>query len=132
MKVCKPVFLFISFAALLLWSCDKVKEPYFTQKGTGTDTSTVNRTVLLEDYTGHKCVNCPTAAVTAHTLEEMYNGNLIILAVHAGYFAIPGSGNYALDLRSATGEDWYSTFGVTSNPIGMINRIETGGSRMLT
>lgn len=35
-----------------------------------------NRNVLLEDYTGHYCTGCPTAAAEAKLIEDANNGNI--------------------------------------------------------
>ena len=63
------------------------------------------RKVLLEDYTGFKCVNCPAAAHEAHLLQEFYGDQMVVMGVHAGYYAEPdGSGNYTTDLTTTTGD----------------------------
>jgi len=130
----------VLFSAVFLSSCDKIKTPYAAAKhGNITDTvmdwDTVTpvKRVLLEDYTGHKCVNCPEASLIAHSLEESNNGKLIVLAVHAGYQALPGTGEYAADYTSATGEAWNVDFGINSiNPQGMVDRKEFDGTRVLS
>lgn len=140
MKSFKALLIAIPLVLLFFSSCDKIKTPYATSKhGNITDTvmdwDTVVpvKRVLLEDYTGHKCVNCPEAAVIAHSLEDSYHGKLIVMAVHAGYQALPGTGNYAADFRSEAGEAWNVDFGINSiNPQGMIDRKEFDGTRVLS
>ncbi|MBK6964862.1 MAG: Omp28 family outer membrane lipoprotein [Bacteroidales bacterium] len=119
-----------------LVSCDKIEEPFTTPTGSN-DTAAcpvpefpavteLKKRVLLEDYTGHTCVNCPKAAVTAHNLKETYGDQLVLLAVHAGFFANPtASGDFIYDFRSEAGTAWDSFFGVgmVGNPNGLINRI---------
>ena len=39
--------------------------------------------ILLEDYTGHKCTNCPSAATIAKDLEEDTSLNVIVASIHA-------------------------------------------------
>ena len=46
-----------------------------------------NKIVLLEDFTGHKCVNCPVAADEIARLEEWCEGHLIAVSIHAGSYA---------------------------------------------
>jgi hypothetical protein len=121
-------------------SCDKIETPYATARHgniidtiADLDTVPVVKRVLLEDYTGHKCVNCPEATVIAHSEEASHEGKLIVLAVHAGYQALPGTGEYAADYRSATGEVWNVDFGINSiNPQGMVDRREFDGTRVLS
>jgi thiol-disulfide isomerase/thioredoxin len=44
----------------------------------------VTRRVLLEDFTGHTCNNCPAAAVIAEGLQTFYGEDqLILVGVHA-------------------------------------------------
>lgn len=124
---------------ILFSSCDKIKTPYALAKhgnikDTVTDwhdTAVAIKRVLLEDYTGHKCPNCPAAAVIAHNQEALYNGKLIGLAVHAGYYAIPGSGEFAADFRTTDGERWNTDFQVIAYPSGMINRKVFNGKQVL-
>jgi hypothetical protein len=141
MKFVKALFIIaVPLVALFFSSCDKIKTPYATAKhGNITDTvmnwdSVVPvKRVLLEDYTGHKCVNCPEASIIAHSLEASSGGKLIVLAVHAGFQALPGTGEYAPDYRSAAGEVWNVDFGINSiNPLGMVDRKEFDGTRVLS
>lgn len=123
-------YIAISALVALVTGCDYVNKPtnVSPQGNTGsTGTSTVvavPRKVLIEDYTGHTCGNCPKAAISADNLENTYHSNVIIVAVHAGFFAQPGAAPYTDDYRSTTGTDWDNFFGIgaAGNPNGMINR----------
>jgi hypothetical protein len=139
-----PLFLFI-----LSTSCDKIDSPYKPDYG-NLDTSLYPgpglyifptydesfpsdmENVLLEDYTGHRCGNCPPAAVLAHELKEANNGRVIVASVHAspgdGFQRIsePGDGEYpeySHDFRSVAGNDYVEDIdGFIGNPEGMVNR----------
>ena len=50
---------------------------------TPTDPNAVQRTSLLIEYSGWKCVNCPTAAEEAHRLKEQYGEQLVDIQVQA-------------------------------------------------
>ncbi|MBN2175396.1 MAG: Omp28-related outer membrane protein [Bacteroidales bacterium] len=90
------------------------------------------RKILLEDYTGHTCVNCPGATLVAFDLAEQYPGQVILIAVHAGYFAIPQSQPpYDTDFRTEVGEELIDFFGIITNPSGMVNRVGEGAERIL-
>jgi hypothetical protein len=95
------------------------------------DTAIQVKRVLLEDYTGHTCQNCPAAAAIAHNQEAIYNGKLIVLAVHAGYYAIPGTGEFAIDFRTAAGEQWNTDFQIVAYPSGMVDRKQFNGKQVL-
>lgn len=119
-----------------LVSCDKIEEGEYLQE-TGSvnaaceEASFTSRTspvrkVLLEDYTGHQCGNCPSAAVKVHDISEMYSGQVVALGVHAGGFAELGDdGKYDYDFTTEAGDDYDAFFGISSvgNPNGMVNRI---------
>ena len=139
MKFAKTLLISVPLFATIFFSCDKIKTPYALAKhGHITDTiidweDTVSRIkrILLEDYTGHKCPNCPAAAVIAHSQEAYYNGQLLVLAVHAGYYAIPGTGEFAVDFRTTAGEEWNTDFKMQAYPSGMINRQLFNGKQVL-
>lgn len=111
-------------AGTFMTSCDKVDEP-FTKK-VFFDTTQVEhqKRVLLEDYTGHLCVNCPTAALIAEKLKNNYGNKLVLLSIHAGPFANAPGGSFADDFTTEAGDAWDTYFGISTsgNPKGMVNR----------
>jgi hypothetical protein len=88
--------------------------------------------MLVEDYTGHKCTACPQAAIEANQLKQTYGEKIVVIAVHAGFFADPTTpsgapaGSYKTDFRTAAGDTYDNStyFGISDvgNPNGMINR----------
>lgn len=127
MKIIK--ILSIIFAlTFVVESCDIVDPPYQT----GFDCESGNQNVLIEDYTGHTCVNCPGAAITAHDIKQNCEDRVIIIAVHAGYFSEPKpSGDYTYDFRTEAGNEWNNFFGIVANPNGLVNRINEEGNYVL-
>jgi len=118
MKIKKLTYLILLFV-IVVSSCDKIDAPY-AEPG---DPVQTNRKVLLEDFTGHKCVNCPTAGEIARALQALYGDRLVIVSIHAGYFATPDqTGLYTADFRSETGNELNTDFEIQSNPSGLINR----------
>jgi hypothetical protein len=115
---------------LLFWvfqACDIVEGPYAKKKGGTSDTTEqVVRKILIEDYTGHQCGNCPRAAEALKAIEELYPGQIVPLGVHVGFFAEPNAtGSYTADYRCETGNELDQYFGnsVAGLPNGLINRI---------
>jgi hypothetical protein len=128
-------------------SCDKVDSPFRVEDNTvvidSTDTLCIFpvqsgggfRKVLAEEYTGHLCGNCPPASIFLNdTLKPKYQDSLVVISVHAGYFAgicpmaaaCPSGappGSFTTNFSTVVGETWYSDFNVPTNPVGMINRI---------
>lgn len=125
-------------ASFILASCDKIEAPYVIHN-TPEDTAACPvpefpavtahyKRALLEDYTGRKCVNCPGAAVTARDLKQKYQDSLVVIAVHAGYFAEIKTADigtiWGYDFRTAAGTEWdtYFKVGALGNPNGMVSR----------
>lgn len=131
-KYIVPIVLFIAMA-LIVPSCDIIEEPYLVPAGnTGPGPDETVRKVLLEDYTGHKCPNCPEAAALAADLKTSYGDQLILLTIHAGYYSTPdASGDFTDDLRTAEGTEMHDYFAFYAYPSGMVNRTEYQGQRVL-
>lgn len=112
--------------ALLVQGCDYVDDPVEAPSGGGTGGEGVTRRVLLEDFTGHLCNNCPGATQTALQLQGAYPEDLIVVGVHVINFAVPqaplGDGVYDTDFRTPAGNDYAGQFGVTFLPTGMVSR----------
>jgi hypothetical protein len=120
---------------LLIASCDHIADPNEKYAPAAAGTNFITKTngsvssikkVLLEDYTGQTCQNCPPAATTAETLSLKYEDSLIVLAVHAGGFAAPNGTLYPNDYRTPAGDTWAGTagFSIISYPSGMVNRMD--------
>jgi hypothetical protein len=129
----------ISLILVLGSSCDKIEGPYKdVNPNGGQDTSSSLRKILVEDYTGHTCGNCPKAAETAASLEGLYPSQVLVMSVHAGWFSIPTppnplpsgapAGSYSYDFRNPAAKAIDDFFGVSNigNPNGMVNRKEQG------
>jgi len=114
------IFIPALFAfVLIMSSCDKLDPPYATVK---TEYDTTNKPfVLLEDYTGHRCNNCPLATMQAHKMVEYYKKKVVLIAVHATDLADPNV-KYTLDLRTTDGTQWAANFSLSYVPQGLVNR----------
>ncbi len=120
-KLNKLIALLFCFSFLLvISSCDEITYPY--REGTHIDTTdSISQKILLEDFTGFRCNNCPEAHDLAHDLKELLGKQLVILAVHAGFYAVPNA-QYTYDFRTAAGTEINDHFNVQGYPSGMINR----------
>lgn len=112
-----------------------------------TNTNT-NRNFLLEDYTGHKCPNCPQGADEAASIEAANPSRVFVSSVHAA----PGGlssfqttapdcgqpsnpyGKFCTELYCDESIDYgiafQNGFGFFANPMGTINRITPTGGNM--
>ncbi len=128
----KKTLITISILLLLLpflfVACDKIEEPYLKE---GASNWTFGRNVLLEEFTGHKCPNCPEASFEAHELQKEHS-ELILISVHAGTFATPNaSGIFNTDFRCETGNELESYFNPSFYPSGLVNRKAFGSNMVL-
>ncbi len=148
MNFLKTYFAFIFLAGCLFFfnSCDIIEAPY--TEGTPVDTvlcppqdfvanTTHVRKVLVEDYTGHRCGECPRAAEIASSLINTYDEQVVVVAVHVGGFAEPQNfvdSSYAADYRTTVGNELNSFFGNDASglPNGMVNRKPQSGSPILS
>ena len=80
-----------------------------------------NKKILLEEFTGIHCGNCPDGHAMAKKLHTAKPEDVFIIAVHAGYYAEPSPDQ--ADLRTDDGIELHDFFGADSYPSGMVNRI---------
>ena len=120
-------YLAILSSILIITSCDVEDGPFITDYD-----SYVNpeKKVLIEDFTGHLCPNCPDAARELDAIHDIYGDQIIGMAIHVSKsFARPypasQAPNFQYDFRTNWGDDWDAFYGISAMglPRGMINRI---------
>lgn len=79
------------------------------------------RVVLLEDFTGQRCTNCPTATAVIEQLQETYGEALVAVGIHGGPLAFAGTAK-VVGLKTATGDEYYNHWKLDHQPVGLINR----------
>ena len=95
-----------------------------------TSSTTYVKKVLVEDFTGHLCPNCPNAARELDAIQDIYGDQVIGMALHVSKsFARPYPASQApsfqYDFRTKWGDDWDEYYGISEMglPRGMVNRI---------
>ncbi len=147
------ISLFFSIG-LIAVSCDKVEHPVVEHPSSNldwslfpdSDTSNYNwpvwtentstlKNVLLEDYTGHTCTNCPAAGLIAKGLEDANPNRVFVASVHAGIgsaFQVVSPPEFLIDFRTEAGNTYVNDIaGFFGNPAGTINRKDGGLSNSL-
>lgn len=152
-------YLILSFLAVLFGlqftSCDHVENPYPKKQefdttlypGNWSDyvanewpvfvaNTNTDRNVLIEDFTGHKCIVCPAAADLAHQLHEANPDRVFIASIHSSPTGITdfqsvSPPEYPTDFTNPQGLEIGTYFGQNDggfpgNPRGTVNRINTG------
>lgn len=129
-RIILPLFSFLLALFFTMPGCDIIEEPYMTGPGGNGQTGEVVRKVLLEEFTGHQCPNCPAGAQEAADLKAFFGEQLIIMSIHAGFFARTTAPHFLADYRTQAGNEINSYFGISANPVGMVNRKEFSGNRI--
>lgn len=136
---------FITFSILWLNACDyvdrEVVKNYGKEETAPVDTTASEdstevrmRKVLVEDFTGHTCPNCPKAADEIKTLENLYGEKVVAMALHvSSTFAEPQPPTFPAEYRTVEGTAIDDFFNVSAAglPKGMINRLEIQGSAII-
>lgn len=95
----------------------------------------VQKTVLLMDFTGQRCVNCPEAHEVMQELVKQYGDTaLITVSIHAGGLALSvDRTNFEynnIGLMIEQGNEMNNAFGITSWPMGVVDRINDPGAAL--
>lgn len=122
----KKILVIISGFLFLFIGCDEIKPPYTKENNdNGGSSATTERNVLLLDFTGHYCQNCPEGHREIAALQNVYGERLVAISVHAGFFAQPhtGSNEYTYDFRTEIGNELEGVFQVQAYPAGVVNML---------
>ena len=90
------------------------------------------RKVLIEEFTGVRCPNCPDGSAEIENLVALYGENIVPISIHSsGNFAIPLPDN-TFDFRTETGDELLAFLGQPRGyPSAVVNRIlPTGETSM--
>ena len=81
------------------------------------------RHVLVEDFTGQNCVNCPNATDLIGTLQAM-NGhdNVIAVGIHSGPLGVKKTDKTPEGLATTLGDTYYNYWKIDMQPYGVIDR----------
>ena len=107
--------------SLLLIACNENRPQYeLIQPSTG------DRTILVEEFSGALCPNCPQGTQELDNLKSIYGDQIVIVTVHAGDFAFQYDDS-KYDFTTDMGDELLQMLG---NPIGypsaVINRKRDG------
>jgi Outer membrane protein Omp28 len=81
-----------------------------------------DRKVLVEEFTGVRCVNCPAGASELDNLRGIYGDRLVVVSIHTGDFAPPFSDS-KFDFRTPEGDALEKKLGAPLGyPTAVINR----------
>lgn len=83
-------------------------------------TTSENKNVVLEEFTGVNCVFCPQGHAIAQALRDNNPGDVFLVNVHTGGYAVP-NGNQP-DFRTSYGSALANQSNLAGYPAGTVNR----------
>lgn len=83
-------------------------------------TTPENKKVILEEFTGIKCVYCPEGHAIAQAIQNNNPGDVFLINIHVGSFAVPGAGEP--DFRTPFGTAIANQSNLIGYPAGTVNR----------
>lgn len=116
------IYNFLSVAAActltlgLAASCDNISEPDRIQE---VEIAPAQRMVVLEEFTGQNCTNCPEGHDIVHSILEVYPDAFIPVSIHASSFSISEENG---GLGTPEGAEYYLNSGQPALPSGVVNR----------
>lgn len=117
MRIKAYITLFL--AALLMAACSEIAQE---DQLIYVKPAPVSRSVLLEDFTGQRCVNCPTAADEIVKLHEQYGEDaIIVVSIHSGPLGFHTNSRF-VGLSTDEGDAYYNHWNLEFQPVGMIDR----------
>lgn len=118
--ITKPLLAVAALSLLTLASCDELDQD---ERLEYVKPAQVSRAVLIEDFTGQKCVNCPLATDEIHALQEQYGDSVVIaVGIHSGPLGFKGN-KRSVGLATTLGDTYYNYWGPDHQPIGLVNRV---------
>ena len=122
----KKIYIILILLFITLLACDKIDEPI--KEGNFVWNK---RKIIIYDFTGHQCVNCPSAHNMIKDLQNLYGDSVIIpIAIHCTSFAnTRPSGKFTYDFRTEIGdslggrEGSIGFYGSLALPTGLVNNL---------
>jgi hypothetical protein len=119
---------------IVFFSCDVIKDPVQenTDNTCGDESTGVPiKKILIEDFTGQRCLNCPDAAEILKGIMEDYCDHIVPIAVHCTVFA-DSSAEFPYNYHTEVGDELAEDLGIISLPIGTVNRTMYNGNLLLS
>lgn len=106
MKI-KNLFLGVATAAMAMAaaSCSNIDEG---DRLIYVKPAEVGRAILIEDFTGQRCINCPTGTEIINGIVDTYGeDNVIAVGIHSGPLGFAGNAK-TVGLMTGTGNEYYT------------------------
>ena len=86
---------------------------------------------MIEEFTGHRCTNCPAGHQILEQLHQRYGDTLVMVGIHYGSLAKPVGETFSYDFRTSEGNQIGDAYNIDAIPKAIVNRVmkEGGWSR---
>ena len=118
MMLRRYTYYIIGCICLMLAGCDHISED---ERLIYEKPEPAQRVVLIEDFTGQRCTNCPRATEVIEQLQETYGDNVVAVGIHGGPLAFAGNAK-VVGLKTETGDEYYNHWNLEYQPVGLVNR----------
>lgn len=120
----RKIFYCLIFALSFL-GCEEIPPDVGSGSGSGgvePGPEMVQRKIILEEFTGNRCVNCPAGSELIETLIDIHGDRLIPISLHCTQWAVPHE-NSNLDFRTQDAENIIQFLGFPAGfPTGVVSR----------
>lgn len=115
----KNKYIILLLLALMAVACSHIDE---SEQLIYVKPESVKRVVLLEDFTGQRCVNCPKGTEVIEQLQQTYGDSAFIaVGIHGGPLGFAGNAKYE-GLATDEGDAYYNHWKLEYQPVGLVNR----------
>ncbi len=107
------MFLFCLFG---YWGCDENSPviPCLSCENEEVIIEPTDKKILVEEFTGVRCVNCPAGSAEIENLLDIHGNQLIAVSIHAGFFSTP----YSNSREDYTTPEGTALEGFLDSPLG--------------
>lgn len=120
----KKILFPLAFMLFFAFGCDENEPtiPCLSCDTTGGPNLPQDRVVIIEEFTGVRCVNCPQGSAEIENLLSIHGDRMVAVSIHSGFFANPYPINQ-YDFRTADGDAVRDLLGIPLGyPSAVVNR----------
>ena len=111
-------FISLIVVMLLMAACSHIDED---ERLIYVKPASVERCVLIEDFTGQRCPNCPSAAEEIEKLIAQYGDAIIAVSIHSGPLGFHTNSRF-YGLSTDVGDDYFNHWNLEFQPVGLSDR----------
>jgi hypothetical protein len=139
----KRIIFGLAIFALIAQSCDKVEQPNVAVSDicascdsitTFAANTNTRRNILLEEFTGHTCPNCPGGSYETEIIQGNHPGQVVVVAIHpeSSFTTVQNNpdSSYSTDWTTEEGIEYHQFFipPTQGYPHAMISRTTASGN----